>query len=238
MMKKFVIRIIYFGIIAKLSISCSSSRYIKPLASGQSAVTMSLGGPIAKVPGIGVIPMPLTSIGYGYGINNNITVFGDLHTTSMLFGIGQLDLGATYRYWSTEKMGLTLQPTLNVAVDFYTGANRFWPQLDANFYWDYSELRTKSKNGNGFQKLRTVYGGISNWFDPYLTESQGRKNEQIWIPSIQIGHLWQRNQWTYQLEAKILAPIYSNDNIVVNYPSILGSRGALGAYFSVYYRIK
>jgi hypothetical protein len=81
-----------------------------------------------------------------------------------------------------------------------------------------------------------LYAGVSNWFDPYLTESQGRKNEQFWIPSLQIGHQWERRHWDYQLEMKILAPIYSNENIVVDYPSLLGNYGALGAYFGVHYK--
>ena len=218
--------------------SCAPARYVKPMDKGQHALQVNLGGPIAKVPGIGVIPMPLTTVGYGYGLKEHLTLFGNLHTTSLLFGVGQVDVGAVYRCWSRKTMGITLQPTLNVALDFYTGSNRFWPQLDANYYWDYAELRTKAKNGKGFQKIRTVYGGLSNWFDPYLTESQGRVNEQVWIPSIQIGHLWQNNQWVYQFEAKCLAPIYSNEDIVVNYPSAFGNQGALGAYFSIYYKLK
>ena len=84
----------------------------------------------------------------------------------------------------------------------------------------------------------TIYGGISNWFDPYLTESQGRKNQQFWIPSVQLGHLWQQNNWNYNLEFKILAPIYSNENIVVDYPSMLGNHGAMGIYFGVTYRFR
>lgn len=218
--------------------SCAPSRYVKPLIKGESTIQANFGGPIAKVPGIGSIPLPLTSLGYGYGLKNNLTLFGNFHPTSLMFGVGQIDIGASCLVWSREKMGISLQPTVNACLDFYTGSNRLWPQLDANYYWDYSALRTKGKNGKGFQKTRTVYGGISNWFDPYLIESQGRKNQQFWIPSLQLGHLWERNQWVYQLEAKILAPIYSNQNIVVDYRSLTGNYGALGLYFSLYYKIK
>jgi len=42
----------------------------------------------------------------------------------------------------------------------------------------------------------------------------------------------------YQLEAKILSPIYSNEDIVVDYPSAFGNQGALGAYLSIYYKLK
>ncbi|MFM7664709.1 MAG: hypothetical protein ACKO68_09310 [Bacteroidota bacterium] len=218
--------------------ACAPSRYVKPLAVGQHAVQANFGGPVAKIPGIGTIPMPLTSVGYGYGYKGNLTLFGNLHTTSLLFGVGQLELGAVWRCWKGERAGVTLQPTLNSVVDLYTGANRFWPQLDGNFYWDYREIRTKGKNDKGFHKTRSLYGGISQWFDPYRIESQGRKNEQFWIPSVQVGHLWERNSWVFQGELKVLAPIYSNQDIVVNYPSLLGNRGALGLYFSATYHFK
>ena len=100
------------------------------------------------------------------------------------------------------------------------------------------ERHCKNQDKFLFHKIRSVYAGLSNWFDPYLIESQGRTNEQVWIPSIQIGHLWQKNHWVYQFEAKFLAPIYSNEDIVVNYPSAFGNHGALGAYFSIYYTLK
>lgn len=228
----------YFLVFGLWLFSCAPARYVKPLAQGQHAIQVNLGGPIAKIPGIGTLPLPLTSVGYGYGLKNNLTVFGNIHTTSLLFGIGQGDIGATYRCWSKNRMGISLQPTLNFSLDMFTGSNRLWPQCDVSYYWDYCEIRTKGKNGRGYQKIRSFYTGISSWFDPYGIESQGRKNEQFWIPSFQLGHLWQRNQWVFQLEGKVLAPIYSNLDIVVDYPSVLGSHGALGAYFSVYYKLK
>ncbi len=229
---------IYFGLSTLLFWSCAPTRFVKPLEQGQHAVQGNFGGPLAKVPGIGVIPIPFTSVGYGYGLTEKTTIFGNLHTTSLLFGVGQTDIGISQSLWKNDWMGVSIQPQMNILVDFYTGSNRFWPQLDANYYFDYRALKTKAKSGKGFQKVQTVYGGISNWFDPYMTESQGRKNQQFWIPSVKIGHLWQRNNWNYNLEFKLLAPIYSNENIVVDYPSMLGKFGAMGIYFGVTYRFE
>jgi hypothetical protein len=139
-------------------------------------------------------------------------------------------------------MGISAQGTLNIFVDFYTGANRFWPQLDANYYLKYGKhskpvqldamCKIESKHYNFF------YAGLSNWFDPYKTESQGRPNAQFWIPSVQLGHQWIRPKWSYQAELKMLAPNQSNQNIVVNYPSVLNNRGALGLYFGITYHLK
>ncbi|NBO61725.1 MAG: hypothetical protein EBU82_12320, partial [Flavobacteriia bacterium] len=79
-------------LITVMLVACAPSRYVKPLTQGEHAVQVNVGGPIAKIPGIGAIPMPLTSVGYGYGLKNNLTLFGNLHTTSLLFGVGQLEL--------------------------------------------------------------------------------------------------------------------------------------------------
>ena len=42
------------------------------------------------------IPIPLTTVGAGYGLQDNLTLHGHLHTTSLLYGTLQMDAGATY----------------------------------------------------------------------------------------------------------------------------------------------
>lgn len=222
--------------------SCAPARFVEPLKKGQQVITGNFGGPVAKVPGIGNLPIPYTAIGYGRGLTDKTTIFGNLHTTSLLFGIGQTDLGISQSIWKNDKMGISAQGSMNIFVDFYTGANRFWPQVDANYYLKYGKhskpvqldkmCKIESKHYNLF------YAGLSNWFDPYKTESQGRPNAQFWIPSVQLGHQWIRPKWSYQAELKILAPNQSNENIVVNYPSMLNNRGALGLYFGITYHLK
>jgi hypothetical protein len=226
--------------------SCAPARFVEPLKKGQQIITGNFGGPVAKIPGIGNIPIPYTAIGYGRGLTNKTTVFVNLHTTSLLFGIGQTDLGVSQSIWKNDKMGFSAQGSMNILVDFYTGANRFWPQVDANYYFKYGKhskpvyldatrfggVKIESNNYNFF------YIGVSNWIDPYKTESQGRPNAQFWIPSVQLGHQWIRTKWSYQAELKMLAPNQSNQNIVVNYPSLLNNRGALGLYFGITYHLK
>ncbi len=235
------INIFLIAVLAALA-SCAPARFVEPLKKGQQVITGNFGGPVAKIPGIGAIPIPFTAVGYGYGVTNKTTVFGNLHTTSLAFGIGQTDLGVSQSIWKNDKMGISAQGTMNIFVDFYTGANRFWPQLDANYYFKYGKhskpvqldamCKIESKHYNFF------YAGLSNWFDPYKTESQGRPNAQFWIPSVQIGHQWIRPKLSYQAELKMLAPNQSNQNIVVNYPSMLNNRGALGLYFGITYHLK
>jgi len=54
---------------------------------------------------------------------------------------------------------------------------------------------------------------------------------------LQFGHQWIRPKWSYQTELKILAPLESNENIVVPYPSLLQNQGALGLYFGITYHL-
>lgn len=220
--------------------SCAPARFVEPLQKGQQVLTGHFGGPIAKVPGIGAIPIPFTSIGYGRGLSNQTTIMGALQTTSLAFGVGQVELGVSQRLWNNDRMGLSGQLNTNILIDFYTGANRIWPQLDANYYFKYGrqwrpEQLELSKVYH--RNYNFVYAGISNWFDFYRVESQGRPNEQLWIPSLQFGHQWIRPKWSYQAELKILAPLESNENIVVSYPSLLQNRGALGLYFGIAYSL-
>ncbi len=222
--------------------SCAPARFVEPLKKGQQVITGNFGGPVAKIPGIGNIPIPYTAIGYGRGLTDKTTIFGNLHTTSLLFGVGQTDLGVSQSIWKNDQMGVSAQGSMNILVDFYTGANRFWPQVDANYYFKYGKhskpvqldamCKIESKHYNFF------YAGLSNWFDPYKTESQGRPNAQFWIPSVQLGHQWIRPKWSYQAELKMLAPNQSNQNIVVDYPSLLQNNGALGLYFGITYHFK
>jgi hypothetical protein len=236
-------RINIFFVVALVALaSCAPARFVEPLKRGQQVITGNFGGPVAKIPGIGNIPIPYTAIGYGRGLTDKTTIFGNLHTTSLLFGIGQTDLGVSQSIWKNDQMGVSAQGSMNILVDFYTGANRFWPQVDANYYFKYGKhskpvqldaiCKIESKHYNFF------YAGLSNWFDPYKTESQGRPNAQFWIPNVQLGHQWIRPKWSYQAELKMLAPNQSNENIVVNYPSMLNNRGALGLYFGITYHLK
>jgi hypothetical protein len=192
--------------------SCAPARFVEPLQKGQQVITGHFGGPVAKIPGIGAIPIPFSSVGYGRGLTDQTTVFGNLHLTSLAFGVGQFELGASQKLWSTDRMGLSGQLNTNILIDFYTGANRIWPQLDANYYFKYGR----------------------QWKPEQLDKMC---NEQLWIPSLQFGHQWIRPKWSYQTEVKILAPLESNENIVVPYPSLLQNRGALGLYFGITYSL-
>ncbi|MFN6013680.1 MAG: hypothetical protein ACK47F_03215 [Flavobacteriales bacterium] len=223
-----------FGIVATV-LSCAPSRFIKPLNHKQHAISASLGGALMDVPGITTIPMPNTSLGYGYGVMPEMTVYGNWYTTAAIFGDIQLDAGCSYRVWKNNKMGVTVNPSVNFMVDVFEKNARLWPQLDANYYVDYWTRSDGNKTTN--QKTNFLYAGFSNWFE--LQSSRAHQQEQpvrlLFNP--QIGHTFQRGKWDFNLEVKFLTPYVSNKNIVIDYFSPFGNFGGMGTYFGLTYKL-
>ncbi|MEN8787222.1 MAG: lipoprotein [Flavobacteriales bacterium] len=203
--------------------SCASSRFVEPLKKGEQVVALDVGGPTIEFGGA-VIPIPLSSIVYARGIDTNLTVFGSVHVTSLLFGNIQTDLGATYRFFESKKSFL---PSLSTSVngnaiyDMNDSKFKFWPQLDLNAYWNFGE------------KDHYVYAGVSNWWELADVRSQERAQLDRWLVNPQIGLVIKTNKWFYSLETKFLGPSHNNVNLFVPYFSLLGEKGASAIYFGI-----
>lgn len=216
-----------------IAASCAPTRFVKPLEHKQHAVSATLGGALAKIPGIGVLPMPFTSLGYGYGVKPKTTIHANWHTTAAVFGVVQFDAGVTQGLWQNEgkTMGVSISPAVNFMTDVFEKNTRLWPQLDANYYYNYFKKEKKNRiNSNHF------YIGMTNWFELQGIKAHGLKQSNRIIFSPQIGHTFDRGKWNYTLEVKFLAPYRSNEDIVVDYVSPFGNRGGMGTYFGVVYK--
>ncbi len=204
-----------------LIVACAPSRFIEPLKKNEQAISVNLGGPIIN-PGI-VLPVPLSAATYGYGIDSNITAFGSIHITSLLFGNIQTDLGTTVSlYRSTETYIPSISTSLNANIiwDVEDKIVRAWPQLDVNSYWQYGK------------KNHYAYIGISNWFELSKTRYSGQSQIARWIPNPQIGTTLKTKRYQFQLELKFLSPGTNNEFAFVPYATPF-KRGALGFYFGV-----
>jgi hypothetical protein len=226
-----------FGCVTIVLFSCAPTRFIKPLEHKRHAVTGSLGGALINVPGLSVMPIPNTSLGYGYGLNPELTVFGNWYTTAAVFGDIQFDAGCSYRIWKNEKMGTTISPSVNFMMDVFEKNAHIWPQLDANFYYDYFKKVKETKGGKEKIKSNYFYFGFSNWFELQETKAHDLKQNTRLVFNPQIGHTFERGKWNYTLEIKFLAPYVSNEKIVVDYISLFGNKGALGSYFGITYKL-
>lgn len=210
--------------------SCAPTPFVKTLEHKQHAVSASLGGPLLRIPGVATMPIPFIQGTYGYGWKPNTTLHGSWNVTSAVFGVAQFNFGVTQSVWkNNEKMGVTCSPSFSILGDVYERNVRVYPQLDANYYFNY---HTNSSNN----RCNYGYVGCSNWFDLKSTKAHGVEQTNHVVFNPQIGHVFQREHWAYQLEMKLLAPYKSNENIVVDYVSPFGNKGGLGVYFGVNYR--
>jgi hypothetical protein len=202
-----------------LTSSCAPSRFVKPLAKKQQAVSVALGGPLIGYNSL-TIPTPFITATYGYGIDSTLTGFGAVNITSAIYGNLQLELGMTKKLLSQKGYipALSISPALNVI--YRKDATRIYPQVDINGYLELGKGRN------------LVYLGISNWFDLVSKRSTGEAQPYHWFFSPQLGYSLIRRRWDLSLEAKVLAPNISYESSAVEYKSPFGKHGAFGIYLA------
>lgn len=180
-----------------------------------------MGGPMIEFAGA-PIPLPLTSIEVGYGLDSNLTVHGGWHTTAAFFGNAQIDAGITYQFLEQKKYipNVSVAPSFNFIYSFEDKSARLWPILDLNAFWNYGKRR------NYF------YVGFNNYFELKQTMANDQDQRQHWIFSPQIGHIikGKKSPWQLSLELKFLAPYMDNSKSFVPFKSVLGKWGSTGFY--------
>ena len=199
---------------------CAPSRIIKPLEEGEHVVALSIGGPMAKVPGVATIPVPFTNLSYSRGLKSNFSITGSVYPTAALFGTYQFDLGVNYGFIKKENWGISSTLLLNNAFDQWQFDYKIWPNIDFNGYY---ELKKEAIS-------YLFYGGINNWFELSNSGAHNRDQTTHWIFSPQIGVQLFLKKWSYQIEYKLIGPNLNNENFVVTYSSLLPSSGANGLY--------
>ncbi|HET6243975.1 MAG: hypothetical protein H0V01_07595 [Bacteroidetes bacterium] len=204
--------------------SCAPTRFVKPLEKDQKAVAFNLGGPLIGFAGT-TIPIPFTALTYGQGLNAKTTAFGSIHTTSLLYGNIQSDIGVLREikaYDTTNALipGISMVLAGNFIYGTFEKKAKLWPQGDLNFYWDINKKR------------HFIYLGISNWFEFATKKAHEQAQTKNWFINPHFGISGQGKKWNSQLEMKYLAPGISNQNIVVDYASF-GNTGAIGVYYSI-----
>lgn len=217
MRKSIYLLVLGFGIISIFT-NCSTTRFVEPLEKDEIAIGANAGGPIISL-GDNVIPLPLSSVYVGYGYKENLTLYGGLHTTSLLFSNLQFDLGARKDLFE----GYSIYPSISGAlgingiVGFREFKPRFFPELNVNAYWKYGKWRT--------------YTGAQTWFDFYKNFKPTYGFGGFFVPSLVLGQDVKIGDWRIGLEYKRLAFNVPTENSVVNYITF-GGIGAQGVYLS------
>lgn len=199
--------------------SCAPSRFVKPLAKHQQAVSLSVGGPVISSDAL-TIPAPFLTAAYGYGLDSSLTGFAAVNLTSAIYGNVQVELGVTRNLFRQKGTmpGVSISPVANI-IHRPKASAKLYPQVDLNAYWDFNRHR------NFF------YAGISNWFELSGKKAAGLKQQNHWLLSPQLGQTFVRKQWDFTIEAKIIAPGLKNNYSTVEYKTPFGSNGAFGVYF-------
>jgi hypothetical protein len=213
-------------IIGLLISACAPSRFVEPLQKKQIALGGSFGGPFIDFGGK-PIPVPLSSIEAGYGLDSNITVFLGLHTTSLMFNNLHFDGGFTYKFLNqvAYKPNLSITPGFNLVKDLNDPVFKFWPTLDINAYWNYG----------GRQNY--FYAGLNNMFELSKTMALKQPQKQRWLYNPQIGHVIKGKTGKYQFttEVKLLGINQENTYSFVPWQSVLGKYGTTGFYLGFRY---
>jgi len=218
-----------FSLLLILISSCAPARFVEPLQKNEIAIGGNFGGPVIGLGGI-VLPIPLTAIEAGYGLDTNLTIHGGLHTTALYFGNLQMDLGVTYKILEQKKYipNVSINPGFNFIYDFDDKLAKFWPTLDVNAYWNYGK------------RSSYFYVGFNNMFELSKTMAFEQEQKQRWLFSPQIGHILKtkREKWQFTTEIKFLVPNQDNSYAFMPYKSLTGSYGATGVYLGLRYIIK
>ncbi len=200
---------------------CAPSRYVKTLEKKQSVLAFSFGGPLIKFGGA-PIPIPFTTLGYAYGCSDRITAYGNLHTTSLLFGNFQTDLGATVKLYEKEnQFGFSASPALQIACNVRNQTGfRTWPSIDLNSYYHPNK------------KPSYIYAGINSWIELSSTKAHDEPQTKHAIPNLHIGYSVVKTKWQHQFELKYLGMGIANTPGVVDYIGASG-KGTFGLYYSL-----
>jgi hypothetical protein len=122
---------------------CSTTRALAPLEKGQHGATISLGGPFVQYGGA-PIPLPLSSVGYRYGIDGKSDFHTSFYVTQLaLFKVGGFDFGFNRELISAKgaRPRLMLDTTQHLFFGDRSpgapdGGTRWFPEISAVATWD------------------------------------------------------------------------------------------------------
>ncbi|UKN01958.1 hypothetical protein K6119_00320 [Paracrocinitomix mangrovi] len=208
---------------------CAPSRFVEPLNKGELSVGGNFGGPCIEFGGA-PIPIPMTAIEVGYGVDSTFTVYGGWHTTAAFFGNLQFDIGGTWQFLQQKKYvpNLSASMAANFIYSFEEQEGRMWPVLDVNAFWNYG------KRNNYW------YVGFNNYFETMRYMEHNVDQKYHWLFAPQLGHVvkGKKHPWRFTTEVKFLAPWIDNTYAFVPYKSLFGKWGSTGVYLGFSYPIQ
>jgi len=218
---KTTLQIIAVSLMVLFLSQCAPTRFVKTLNKKEKAASFSFGGPIIQYSGA-AIPIPFTTLAFGYGLTNKNTLFASLHPTSLLFGNLQTDIGSTFLLFEKKEIfGISATPALQLAYSIgNAGTFKIWPSADVNYYYHIKK------------RASYLYAGVNTWIELSGTKAHGEKVNRHLIPNMQIGYNVVGTKWQHQFELKYLGIGIPNLPNVTGYIGV-GGKGSFGIYYSL-----
>lgn len=201
-------------VLVLFAVSCANTAHVRPTAKGHWDGDFNLGGPVAEVPGVAVIPLPLTSVGASYGIADNLDLQAHVHLTSLVLGVAAVDVGSTWMF--VKQAGAV--PAVSVGARLFGFKSLRAPGADADLELDASASWVYARRWMSY-----VQGGA------YVQFLGGPV-----LPLIAVGESLRVGRTELLLEGRWYAFNEDARYHILPWTSI-GNQGALGLLFGVRY---
>lgn len=212
----FLFFVVYIAIIAS---GCGITQPVRPIEEGKTELIASLGGPVIPV-GETAFPLPYLNVGLLHGIKQNLTLYGNVHVTALLFKDVGLDAGFSSRL--LPEKGVRPEIAFNGKVYF------FWDAFRGSTTRLYPSGTVTASLRIGEQSL--LYGGADNLYQ--------FTNSTLYVSPF-IGYQFAISDgMQMQLESKWLAMNHDTRHGIFEGLGSIGGKGNIGFYIGLQYGLE
>ncbi len=187
---------------------CGTVTAVTPLDRGESALSASVGGPVANVSGMN-IPLPYAVARYRYGLTDQAGIYAGVHLLAAGLGVAGFDAGFSYHFLPQQGLIPTVGAIAGItALIKPDDGEAMFPQLD---------LVASYRLNDHF----TTYFGSQSMYQLQSTPNV------VLAPFVGTGwHI--SDPFSLNLEAKWFAPTEKTEPRIVDYSLPIGNHGAVG----------
>jgi hypothetical protein len=196
------------AVVLLAAVRCGTVTAVAPLHSGESALSASVGGPVANVAGMN-IPLPYAVARYRYGISDQAGIYAGLHLLAAGLGVAGVDFGFSYHFLKQQGWIPTAGAIAGVTALIKPGGEQvLLPQLD---------LVGSYRLGDRF----TTYFGSQSMY-------QFSAKPNVVLAPFVGGQFKVCDPLSLNLEAKWYAPTEPTEPRNVHYSLPIANHGAVG----------
>ena len=143
------------GFLTVFATGCGHVAKTAIVPKGQVDVGLGLGGPLANVPTVGVVPLPLSTVGVSAGLGHDWDISAHYQATAQAFGVTGVDLGTSYQPLHQDGWvpSAILTGRLYGFTDFKSGFAPYL-ELEGTLNWRYAKRWATYCTVDGLFQLR------------------------------------------------------------------------------------